>query len=246
VTISASSAPGLQGSPLENERSAATGHDEISDPRHKVPEGLPQDLHPRLHPQVKRLAKRVSGWGAAVGAVVGALSGLITTLLIVQPNLRPPTINRAQITQTAIEPEVTLDQYFQHPLVKAALHRLQAAYPQRTTRLFQLEQPRLATTGTVVHFEIAVQGLRGVPIGVRWSLLDGQTGKRLGDSQGLDPLPLDLVVDRQDSDAGIWETWVDATHAGATSFFVRLELYDERTAAGLTFQDSQKFPAEAR
>jgi hypothetical protein len=185
--------------------------------------------------------KWVGATAAAMGSIIGVASALLTTFLLIRPNLAPSTTNVAQITKVAVEPGVTLGQYFDHPPVKAAVGRLRAAYPDRTKRLLAIDGPRLGTVGAVVHYQVELRGLKGVPVATRWSLFDADSGRRLADSEGIDPLPLRLTIEKKDVDTGVWETWVD-TSGGRATAFVRLELYDERTGNGMTFQDSEKFP----
>jgi hypothetical protein len=188
-----------------------------------------------------KLNRRVSATSAALGSLVGVASAVLTTFFVVRPNFAPSTMNEAQITKISVEPGVTLQQYFDHPPVKAQVARIRTRYPEETKRLLEIDAPRLGVVGVVVHYQVAFKGLRGVPVAARWSLFDADSGRRLIDSIGLDPLPLRLTIDKKDVDTGVWEQWVDTSSAKPVPLFVRLELYDERTGNGMTFQDSEKF-----
>jgi hypothetical protein len=177
----------------------------------------------------------------ALGGIVGVLTSLLTSFFVIRPNLAQSTDNRVSITEMATEPAVTLEQYFSHPSVRSVLNRLKAEYPERTRLLMERDQPRSQTPGTVIDFGIEVAGLRGVPLGGRWSLFDADTGRRLGESENLDPLPLSFSIEKKDSDTGSWEAWVDTSSFSAEHFFVRIELFDERQDARLTFKDSPIF-----
>jgi hypothetical protein len=195
-----------------------------------------------IRDELAKVGKRVSVVAVAVGGIIGATSALLTSLFLVRPNLAQSTGNKAAITDVAVEREVTLEQYFAHFSVKSSLQRLKAAYPDRPQILLDRNGPRLHTLGTVIDFGIEVSGLRGVPVGGRWSVFDADSGKRLGESEDLDPLPLSFKIEKKDSDTGSWESWIDTSSFSSRTFFVRLELFAEKDDTRITFKDTAVFP----
>ena len=192
-------------------------------------------------PQRANLLKSATVWAPVGTSLLGAMGGLVAAFFLIWPNLAPSTENHAEIKKIAVEPAVTLQQYFDHPSVRQSLERLRLAYPERTQRLLDHERQRLGVIGTVLHFEVQLEGLRTVPIASRWSLFEGDKGIRLAESESLDPLPLTFRIEKKEADTGTWEVWIDTSRVEGSRFFVRLELYDERTGARVTFQDSEKF-----
>ena|SRR5437588_5967328 len=193
-----------------------------------------------------KLWRQVSIMAVALGGIIGALSAAITTLFLLKPNLAPSTVNSADITNVTIEPTVTLEQYFSDLPVRSELERLKATYPERTKILMNRDRPRLSVAGTVVDFGLQVRGLRGMPIAERWSLFDADSGKRLGESQDLDPLPLSFTIEEKDWDTGSWESWIDTSAFSNQHFFVRLELFDTRYENRIVFKDTSIFTAPVR
>ncbi|MCW3035603.1 MAG: hypothetical protein JWM17_915 [Actinobacteria bacterium] len=200
---------------------------------------------PKIRVNVSKFGTKVGIVAAALSGIVGALSAIVTTTFLIKPNLAPSTSNSASITDVVLEPSVTLQEYFSHLTIKSSLQRLQDSFPARTRVLLEKDRSRLNTVGTVVHFGIQVVGLRGVSIGGRWSLFDGNSGRRLGESEALDPLPLSFRIEKRDSDTGSWEAWIDTSSFSPQRFFVRVELFDERFNTRIVFKDSAIFGGPA-
>jgi hypothetical protein len=165
-----------------------------------------------------KVIKTVGASAAAIGSVIGGLSAALTSYFLIRPNLVPSTENHAEIRTVAVEPGVTLQQYFQHPAVRHSLDRLKATYPDNTRRLLEGERPRMHVEGFAVHFEVKLKGLRDVDIAPRWSLFDGDSGRRLSESELLDPLPLTFRIEKKDADSGAWEIWDDTSGVTARTF----------------------------
>jgi hypothetical protein len=203
---------------------------------------------PATPPAGKRLTRRLTsglrwvwrGGGRARGLFVVALTTVgtvLSTLFLIRPNLVPTTENRVSINSLAIEPDVTLGQYMAHPTVVRGTPRTELA------NVVDYNPDRLNRVGTVVHLQFEVGGYGGKQLSVRWTLFDATTGRRLGESEDLDPLPLQFEAAKRDVDIGSWETWIDtAGHAGR-QLFVRFEIYDDGPGSRLTFKDTEKFPA---
>src|SRR5438132_7892522 len=85
--------------------------------------------------EVVAFAKKVTVVAAAVGGLIGGISTALGLFFIVRPNLAPSTTNRAEITQIAVEPNVTLQAYLSHFFVKMALPRIQNALPKENRPL---------------------------------------------------------------------------------------------------------------
>lgn len=215
--------------------------DESSVQRNAAPSVPSPPAAARIRSELFRVGKSISVVTVAIGGIVGAMSAILTAVFLIRPNLSPSSGNRATITDVVVEPDVTLQEYFSHFSVKSALQRLETKYPERTQTLLTNDRPLLNTVGTVVHFDFEVFGLRGILIGGRWSLFDGDTGRRLGESEDLDPLPLSFKFEKKDSDVGSWESWINTSSFRTQHFFVRLELFDERDDTRIMFKDSQAF-----
>ena len=189
-----------------------------------------------------RVAKNASVVAAALGGIIGSVSATLGLLFLIRPNLAPSTGNRAEITQIALEPRVTLHDYLLHFSVAKTWPRVQRALPKDHAQVWVENVARRSNTlGTVIHFGLQVDGLHGIHIGQRWSLFDGDTGIRLGESEALDPLPLDFSPEKNGADTGSWEVWVDTSQFAARNFFVRLELYEEGDDTRITFKDTPSF-----
>jgi hypothetical protein len=187
-------------------------------------------------------AKKVTALTAALAGVIGLATGALSLFFLMRPNLAPSTTNRAAITEIAVEPRVTLQDYLSHFSVQMTLLRIQNALPKANQpMLMKGMSPRFKTVGTVIHFGIEMDGLHGRRIGERWSVFDADTGTRAGDSEQLDPLPLDFDPEKK-ADSGTWEIWVDTSNSNAHRIFVRIELYDEQGGSGITFKDTPVFP----
>ncbi|HEU4868457.1 MAG TPA: hypothetical protein VFV09_12110 [Actinomycetota bacterium] len=167
--------------------------------------------------------------------VIGVVTGLLGALFIVRPNLAPSTGNLVEIAQVAVEPNVTLDQYLNHPTVERVVGERDLKEFRRAKREF------LDRVGGVVHFDFRVNGVRNIDLAQRWSVFDADSGKRLGESEDLDPLPLTFTAEKKDDDLGSWEFWVDTTTASAARVFVRIELFDRITGSRLVFKDTEVF-----
>ena len=172
------------------------------------------------------------------GAVVALLRTVMTTLFLVKPNLSPSTENTVEISDVVTEPEVTLDQYLRHPAVARIL-----SDPQEVAKLRQLNQGRLLSPGTVVHFQFRVAGYRSKRMATRWSLFDAESRRRLLESEGIDPLPLTFSAEKRDTDIGSWEAWVDTSGNEGRNLFLRIELYDNEVGTRVTYKDSEPFKA---
>ena len=74
-----------------------------------------------------------------------------------------------------------------------------------------------------MDFQFEVRGYGGTTLQTRWTLFDGDTGERLGESEQLDPLPLTFVAQKKEADIGTWEVWVRTFDQGTMRY--RLALF---------------------
>ena len=211
---------------------AATGEETTgSTPADAVPaRHLPLDTWTaREIATLKRATKRGVAAASGIGVIVGLASAILATLFVVLPNLKPSTTNLVAISNVVVEPNVTFDQYLQHPATVVALR----------ARGMDVG----GDGGVAVDFQFEVRGYGGTTLQTRWTLFDADTGERLGESEQLDPLPLTFVAQKNEADIGTWEAWVRTSDRRRTSYFVRIEMYDTAAGTRLTYQDSKKFPA---
>ncbi len=209
-----------------------------------TPPDAVQALH--LHPDtwaareiatLRRVTKRSVAAASGIGVIVGLASAILTTLLVILPNLKPSTTNLVAISNVVVEPNVTFGQYLQHPSTVLALR----ARGMDIDSMRRRSQALLGDGGAAVDFQFEVRGYGGTTLQTRWTLFDGDTGERLGESEQLDPLPLTFVAEKKEADIGTWEIWVRTSDQGRKSYFVRIEMYDTAAGTRLTYQDSNKF-----
>jgi hypothetical protein len=186
---------------------------------------------------LKRATKRAVAAASGIGVIVGLASAILATLFVILPNLKPSTTNLVAISNVVVEPNVTFDQYLQHPSIARALRARGMAVDDVRRRL----QGLLAARGAAVDFQFEVRGYGGATLQTRWTLFDADTGERLGESEDLDPLPLSLVAQKKEADIGTGEIWVRTFDQGRKSYFVRVEMYDVAAGTRLTFKDSDRF-----
>jgi hypothetical protein len=171
-----------------------------------------------------------------VGALLGVLTSILTALFIILPNLPSSTTNRAEIRNIDLEPDVTFASYLQHEVIRRRLSSSKAqALRKLNSQLFPI-------TGTAVDFDFEVAGYRGNRLSIRWDLFDATSHRRLAASEALDPLPLSVGFTKKDTDITSWEIWIDTIDVPGTRFVARIELYDEKVGARLTFKDTPDFP----
>jgi hypothetical protein len=218
---------------LNGEETTRSIHPDIVQPGH-VPS---EPWTARELAALKRVSKRAVAAATGIGVVVGLVSALLTTLFVILPNLRPSTTNLVAISNVVVEPNVTCDQYLHHPSTERALRAQGMSLDDIRRRL----QPVLPARGAAVDFQFEVRGYGGTTLQTRWTLFDGDTGERLGESEELDPLPLSLGVQKKEADIGTGEIWVRTFDQGRKSYFVRIEMYDVAAGTRLTFKDSDKF-----
>ncbi len=186
---------------------------------------------------LKRATKRSVATASGIGVIVGLASAILTTLLVILPNLKPSTTNLVAISNVVVEPNVTFGQYLQHPSTAIALRARGISIDDIRRR----SQVLLGDGGVAVDFKFEVRGYGGATLQTRWTLFDGDTGDRLGESEQLDPLPLTFVARKNEADIGTWEVWVRTFDQQRKSYFIRLEMYDVTAGTRLTYQDSTKF-----
>ena len=186
---------------------------------------------------LKRATKRSVAAASGIGVIVGLASAILTTLFVILPNLKPSTANLVAISNVVVEPNVTFDQYLQHPSTVIALR----ARGMDIDDIRRRSQALQGDGGVAVDFQFEVRGYGGTTLQTRWTLFDGDTGERLGESEQLDPLPLTFVAQKKEADIGTWEVWVRTFDQGRKSCFVRIEMYDVTAGTRLTYQDSNKF-----
>ena len=184
--------------------------------------------------------RRPASWSSilaglvALASAAGALTGAVGALVVLRPNLAASTANEAKITNVAIEPRTTLDEYVRHPTVARVLGD--------PGPFLDLNRSAIETVGVVVHFDFEVVGYNRRSVGFRWTLFDAQSGDRLGESEDLDPLPLAIrKFEKKEADIGSWESWVYAEGAPGRFVFVRLELFDRVVGLRLVFHDTSPF-----
>src|SRR3977135_2536577 len=107
--------------------------------------------HSRLPTGPREVGQKISIIAVAIGGIVGAVSAALTSIFLLNPNLAQSTRNTASITQVAVEPSVTLEQYFGHLSFKSSIERTRKSYPEQTLKLLEQEAPRLKILGTVIH-----------------------------------------------------------------------------------------------
>lgn len=186
---------------------------------------------------LRRATKRSVAAASGIGVIVGLASAILTTLLIILPNLKPSTTNLVAISDVVVEPNVTFGQYLQHPSTAIALRARGISIDDIRRR----GQAILGDGGVAVDFQFEVRGYGGATLRTRWTLFDGDTGDRLGESEQLDPLPLTFVARKNEADIGTWEVWVRTFDQQRKSCFIRIEMYDVTAGTRLTYQDSSKF-----
>jgi hypothetical protein len=219
---------------------AATGGEKTA----STPPDAVQALH--LHPDtwaareiatLRRVTKRSVATASGIGVIVGLASAILTTLFVILPNLKPSTTNLVAISSVVVEPNVTFGQYLQHPSTAIALR----ARGMGIDDIRRRSQALLGDGGIAVDFQFEVRGYGGTTLQTRWTLFDGDTGERLGESEQLDPLPLTFVARKNEADIGTWEAWVRTFDQQRKSYFIRIEMYDVTAGTRLTYQDSSKF-----
>lgn len=186
---------------------------------------------------LRRATKRSVAAASGIGVIVGLASAILTTLFIILPNLKPSTTNLVAISDVVVEPNVTFGQYLQHPSTAIALRARSISIDDIRRR----GQAILGDGGVAVDFQFEVRGYGGATLRTRWTLFDGDTGDRLGESEQLDPLPLTFVARKNEADIGTWEVWVRTFDQQRKSCFIRIEMYDVTAGTRLTYQDSSKF-----
>jgi hypothetical protein len=186
---------------------------------------------------LKRVSKRAVAAASGIGVIVGLASAILATLFVVLPNLKPSTTNLVAITNVVVEPNVTLDQYLQHPTTARALRARAVAVDE----IRRGHQAVLGAGGAAVDFQFEVRGYGGTTLQTRWTLFDGVTGERLAESEDRDPFPFRFVAKKKEADIGTWEVWVRTFDLGRKSYFVRIEMYDVAAGTRLTYKDSDKF-----
>lgn len=186
---------------------------------------------------LRRATKRSVAAASGIGVIVGLASAILTTLFIILPNLKPSTTNLVAISDVVVEPNVTFGQYLQHPSTAIALRARGISIDDIRRR----GQAILGDGGVAVDFQFEVRGYGGATLRTRWTLFDGDTGDRLGESEQLDPLPLTFVARKNEADIGTWEVWVRTFDQQRKSCFIRIEMYDVTAGTRLTYQDSSKF-----
>jgi len=219
--------------PLSDEAQAASTPPEAVQAPH-----LPPDTWAaREIATLKRATKRSVAAASGVGVIVGLASAILATLFVILPNLKPSTTNLVAISNVVVEPNVTFGQYLQHPSTALALRARGIAIDDIRRR----SQALLGDGGVAVDFQFEVRGYGGATLRTRWTLFDGDTGDRLGESEQLDPLPLTFVARKNEADIGTWGVWVRTFDQQRTSYFIRVEMYDVTAGTRLTYQDSTKF-----
>lgn len=179
--------------------------------------------------------QRVLAFLSALGPLIGVVTGAVGTFYLLRPNLAPSTANEAHITNVAIEPGVTLGQYARHPTVARVLGG-------RHDEFLRLNAANVDTAGTVVHFDFKVVGYNRREVTTRWTLFDAETGRRIGESEQLEPLAFKIKeFEKKDADIGSWESWVHSEAASGRPVFVRLELFDGVVGLRLVFRDTPQF-----
>lgn len=170
--------------------------------------------------------KAVAGIIRDVIVILGVVAAGVSAFFLLRPNLEESTVNLVRIGRIEVEPDVAEASYFkQRPVVLYLGETLE-------------HQPR--RLGTVIHFTYEVEGLRNQLLPLRWSLFDARSGRRIGDSEHLDPLPIGGVEARKKGlDSGSWEVWVDTSKCRARRYFIRIEIYGKTTR--LAFKDSPSF-----
>lgn len=186
---------------------------------------------------LKRATKRAVAAASGIGVIVGLASAILATLFVILPNLKPSTTNLVAISNVVVEPNVTLDQYLQHPATAKALRARGVAVDEMRRRY----QAVLEAGGAAVDFQFEVRGYGGTTLQTRWTLFDGVTGERLAESEERDPFTFRFVAKKKEADIGTWEVWVRTFDLGRRSYFVRIEMYDVTAGIRLTFKDSDKF-----
>lgn len=186
---------------------------------------------------LRRATKRSVAAASGIGVIVGLASAILTTLFVILPNVKPSTTNLVAISNVAVEPHVTFGEYLQHPSTAIALR----ARGMGIDDIRRRSQALLGDGGVAVDFQFEVRGYGGASLQTRWTLFDGDTGDRLGESEQLDPLPLTFVARKNEADIGTWEIWVRTFDQQRKSCFIRIEMYDVTAGTRLTYQDSSKF-----
>ena len=183
-------------------------------------------------------AQRILAFLSALGPLLGVVTGAVGTFYLLRPNLAPSTANEAHITNVAVEPGVTLEQYARHPTVARVLGA-------RYGEFLRANAAHVDTTGAVVHFDFKVVGYNRRQVKTRWTLFDAETGRRIGESEQLEPLAFEIEeFEKKDTDIGSWESWVHSDAAWGRPVFARLELFDGVVGLRLVFRDTPTFTME--
>lgn len=168
---------------------------------------------PRIRPV--QVAKAIGAFVTFAATMSGLIFGLWPTLKPAEP----PATKGATLSNVTVD-HVTFGQYLDR-----------GGYSRSPYRPAELER-----RGALVAFDFNIKGYLHRDLPLRWQLIDAQTGEQIDESHDL------LITPTAAEDQNTLPVWVRVPRGGdRRSFFVEIQLLDDRGAVALARTRSKRF-----